>query len=398
VGFGARRQRSKAVSYLLIYRTREGRQRWLTLGRHGSPWTPDTARAEAQRLLGMVVTGGDPAAAKKANREAATVASLCDNYLRDALAGRLLTRRKTPKRSSTLAIDEGRIERHIKPLLGRLKVAAVTREDVDAFMHDVAVGKTAANSKTGKRRGLARVRGGKGAASRAVGLLGGIFAYAVQHRMRPDNPVHGLPRFADGERHRRLSEEEYAALGAGLREARTRMAIWPPAVAATQLLALTGWRRGEALGLRWSDLDLERRTAILPDTKTGRSVRPLSRAACDVLRSLPRRSVLVFPASRGDGVMAGFPKLSARIRKISALPSDISPHTLRHSFASLASDLGYSEATIAALVGHRGRSMTSRYRHSADAVLLAAADAVGECTSELMGDKTQEAKVIPLRA
>ena len=58
---------------------------------------------------------------------------------------------------------------------------------------------------------------------------------------------------------------------------------------------------------------------------------------------------------------------------------------MRHSFASLASDLGYSEPTIAALVGHKGRSMTSRYVHSADAVLLAAADAVAEKTVELMG-------------
>lgn len=49
-GFGARRQRSAVTSYVLIYRTLEGRQRWQTIGRHGSPWTPETARAEAQRL------------------------------------------------------------------------------------------------------------------------------------------------------------------------------------------------------------------------------------------------------------------------------------------------------------------------------------------------------------
>ena len=165
--------------------------------RHGSPWTPDTARAEAQRLLGKVVTGADPAAAKKAKRQAATVSELCGVDLADAEFGRLPTRRRLPEKSSTLVINRGPIERHIKPLLGQLKVAAITREDVDAFMHDVAAGKTAGNRKTAKKRGLARVRGGKGAASRAVGLLGGIFTYAVKHRMRPDNPVHGLTRFAD---------------------------------------------------------------------------------------------------------------------------------------------------------------------------------------------------------
>src|SRR5271156_4933986 len=72
-GFGARRQRGEIVSYVLIYRTQEGRQRWHTIGRHGSPWTPETARAEAQRLLGVVVGGADPAAAKKSKRQAATV-------------------------------------------------------------------------------------------------------------------------------------------------------------------------------------------------------------------------------------------------------------------------------------------------------------------------------------
>ena len=84
--------------------------------------------------------------------------------------------------------------------------------------------------------------------------------------------------------------------------------------------------------------------------------------------------------------MTGFPQFWARIAKLGALPADVTPHVLRHSFASLASDLGYSEPTIAALVGHAGRSITSRYVHSADAVLLAAADAVADRTAELMGD------------
>lgn len=82
--------------------------------------------------------------------------------------------------------------------------------------------------------------------------------------------------------------------------------------------------------------------------------------------------------------MAGFPKLWAQIAKFGDLPDDITPHVLRHSFASLAGDLGYSEPTIAALLGHKGRTMTSRYVHAADAVLLAAADAVADRTTQLM--------------
>ncbi len=71
---------------------------------------------------------------------------------------------------------------------------------------------------------------------------------------------------------------------------------------------------------------------------------------------------------------------------------------LRHSFASLAGDLGYSEPTIAALVGHIGRSVTSRYLHAADAVLLAAADVVADETARRMGEgKGGAAVVVPLR-
>ncbi|HEX9324179.1 MAG TPA: site-specific integrase [Xanthobacteraceae bacterium] len=395
-GFGARRQRSQTVSYVLIYRTQEGRQRWHTIGRHGSPWTPETARAEALRLLGHIVDGADPAAIKQASRQAATVTELCDLYLADAEAGRLLTRRKVPKKLSTLAIDRGRIERHIKPLLGQFKVAAVTREDVDRFMHDVAAGKTAGNTKTARKRGLARVRGGKAAATRAVGLLGAIFTYAVRHGMRPDNPAHGVTRFADTKRERRLSNDEYRMLGDALRRAEVGR-IWPAAVAVARFLALTGWRSGETLGLRWDEIDLARRTATLGDTKTGRSMRPLSHAACEVLRSLTRSGDLVFPATRGEGRMSGFPKLWARIAKVGGLPADVTPHTLRHSLASLAGDLGYSETTIAALVGHQGRSMTSRYVHAADGVLLAAADVVANRTAELMGECRASGAVIPLR-
>ncbi len=188
IGFGARRQRSEAISYVLFYRTHDGRQRWHTIGRHGAPWTPEMAREEAKRLLGDVARQLDPAADKRAARNARTVSELCDLYLSEAEAGRLLTRRRIAKKASTLTIDRGRIARHIKPLIGRLKVAAVTREDIDQLLHDVAAGKTAADIKTGSR-GLARVRGGKGAANRAVRLLGGIFTYAVARRYAARQPV-----------------------------------------------------------------------------------------------------------------------------------------------------------------------------------------------------------------
>jgi integrase len=396
-GFGARRQRSAAVAYVLMYRTAEGRQRRFTIGRHGAPWNPDTARAEARRILGAVASGTDPAADKKARRKAMTVAELCDEYLADATAGRVLMRGGKPKKAATLISDKGRIDGHIRPLLGRLKVGAVTRADVEGFMHAVAAGATRKQKKT-KLRGLSIIRGGRGVATRAVGLLGAIFAYAVERGMRQDNPAHKVRKYVENRRERRLSDTEYALLGTALRKAEAEKRPWPFAVAAARFLTLTGWRSGEALALRWTEVDLARRTARLGDTKTGASVRPLSNAACDLLRGLPRmgKGNLVFPATRGDGLMSGFGRFWDKIAAKGPLPTDISPHVLRHSFASLAGDLGYSEPTIATLIGHKGRSVTARYIHAADAVLLAAADAVANRTAELMGEARPDAKVVPL--
>lgn len=398
-GFCARRRKSAAVFYALKYRTEEGRQRWHTIGRHGAPWTPDTAREEAQRLLSEVVQGKDPAAEKLAKRRAATVAELCDEYLAAAAQGRLLTRRGGNKKESTLATDRSRIEAHVKPLLGDRKVPEVTRQDVDKFMHDVARGVTKRRSFLTKPRAMSNVRGGRGAATRTVGLLGAIFSYAMRSGLRIDNPVVGIIRFADGRRERRLSNEEYRQLGEGLASS---VGVWPYAIAAVRFLMLTGWRSGEAIKLRWRDLDIQRHVARLPDTKTGASVRPLSFVAVQEIQKLARRGAddLVFPSTREGVAMSGFPSLFDKIARAGGLSKDITPHVLRHSLASVAADLGFSELTIAALIGHRGGSITSRYTHHADAVLLAAANEVANHIAELMlfGASVKDNNVVELIA
>jgi integrase len=306
-----------------------------------------------------------------------SVSDLCDTYLAEVQAGRIMTRGGRPKKPSTINTDVSRINAHIKPLLGTMNVETVTSEDVEELLHRVANGETAARSKTVKLRGLSNVRGGRGAATRTVGLLGAIFSYSVRKRLRSDNPVRGVLRFADGRKDRRLSEAEYEQFGRGLALAEGH--VWPAAVSASRFVLLTGWRRGEALGLKWSEVDFERRTAILDETKTGRSLRPLSSAACAVVAAAPRTGEYVFAATRGTGLMSGFPKWFGTITRLGGLADDVTPHVLRHSYASLAADLGFSEPTIAALIGHKGQSITSRYVHSADAVLLAAADSIAEC-------------------
>ena len=385
-GFGARRQRSDAVAYVVLYRTGDGRQRRFTIGRHGAPWNPTTARKEAVRILGEVAAGGDPATTKTEKRRAATVAELCADYWADVEAGRVLVRGGKPKKASTMASDKGRIDGHIVPLLGRLPVASVTRADVENAMHRIAAGETVKTAKT-KLRGKSVIRGGQGVATRTVGLLGGIFAYAVERGLRPDNPAHGVRKYAESRRDRRLSDEEYAALGRALRQAEQDK-VWPAAVAAARFLALTGWRSGEALALRFKDVDLKQQTAVLTDTKTGRSVRPLGKAATARLAA-GDGDALVFVPSRGKTTMTGFGRFWDKIAAKGPLPSDIHPHVLRHSFVSVAADLGYSDSTIAALVGHASHSITARYTHRSDALLVAAADAVSAHIDSLLGAECQ---------
>jgi integrase len=250
-------------------------------------------------------------------------------------------------------------------------------------MHTVGEGKTRKRVKLDKRHALSNVRGGRGVASRAVGLIGAILTYAIRRGIRSDNPAHGVIRYADQRRDRRLRDEEYAALGMGLRAAGDAD-DWSPALSVIRILAVTGWRSGEALNLRWSEVELGNRTAHLGSTKTGASIRALSAVACDILRAMPRGEHL-FPAQGGDTPMRGFARVWRRVvHRLSGLPTDITPHVLRHSFASVAADLGYADATIAGLLGHKGHTITRRYIHSADSALLAAADAVASKITAMM--------------
>lgn len=369
-----------------------------TIGKHGSPWTPEMARSEALRLLGEIVRGVDPAAERKARRVAlsTTIAGLCDRYIEDVEAGRVLTRRRVPKKLSTLSTDRSRITSHIKPLLGRIPVISLTRYDVERTMHQIAEGATAKRAKIPRRHALSNIRGGHGAATRTIGLLGAIMSHAVRLGLRQDNPVHQVVRRADGRRDRRLLAEEYGRLGEALIAAEDD-GVHSHALAAIRFLALTGWRRGEALHLRWAEVDLERRTARLVDTKTGPSLRPLSRPSCAILRAMPRGE-FVFQAMWADAPMADLTRPWGKVMKLARLGDDVTAHTLRHSFASVAADLQFGDATIGSLLGHKGHGITRRYIHSADAVLLAAADAVAAEIERMMANQPPRAEEIRERA
>lgn len=257
-GFGLKVAPKGRKVFVLQYRLHGGFTRRFTIGQYGNPWTADSARIRAKELLGDVSRGIDPASLKAFEKQAKTVAQLCDMYLADGWG---------TKKASTVATDTGRIELHIKPLLWRKRVKDVTTADVRKFTTDVASGKTKAEVKTDKH-GRARVSGGKGTATRTVGLLGGIFSFAVDSGRRSDNPVRGVKQFADQKNERFLSPVELARLGDALataeREGRNKAAI-----DAIRLLVLTGCRKSEILTLQWPHVNFETGYLELPDSKTG---------------------------------------------------------------------------------------------------------------------------------
>ena len=181
---------------------------------------------------------------------------------------------------------------------------------------------------------------------------------------------------------RELSDDtidEIRRLGEALRQHESES---PVAVAAIKLMVLSGFRRMEALGLERSWVDINRSCVRFLNTKTGPQVRVLGGTALSLIQSQPMREGCnyVFPCDFGDGHFVGVPRVLQRIC-VTAGIEGITPHALRHTFASIAGELGFSELTICALLGHSSRGVTQRYIHIDKATKLAA-DEVSNAIAE----------------
>ena len=373
-GFGLRVFASGKRSYLIQYRA-AGRTRRYTIGLHGV-WTPETARQEAKVQLGRVARGDNPSEERQLDHKAITVKELCALYTADLNAGLILGKGGRPKKPTTIVTDTGRIERHIIPLIGARRVKDLTKADVNKVLKDIMAGKTRVAVKTKKLRGKAIVRGGAGTATRTVGLLGGILTYAVDAGIIEINPAHGIKKPKDNVRNRRLTEAEYRTLGQMLREAAANEK-YAMTVDIIRQIALTGCRRSEMISLMWIEADTDASCMRLVDSKEGESIRPIGLPVVEYLeeRRKTAAGTYVFPGQGEDNAFGSFPNHWEQIFTDSPLVG-VTPHVLRHSFASIANDLGFTEVTIAALVGHSKGSVTSKYIHTLDTALIMAADTI----------------------
>lgn len=375
-GFGVRVKPSGAKSWLIQYRNAHGRSRRFTLG-PVAKLPPEEARKKARRLFVDIDGGADPADARASLRKAATVSQLCDDYLA-AGKGRI--------KASTLAADKGRIERHVKPLLGSKVVAGLRAPDIEKLIRDIEAGKTADKTPAKMRPRGGVTRGGPAAAARTAEMLGTILQRAVRDGILAANPVRGVKRPKVEARKPLFSFGQVGAVGAAMREIQSEegdiyKVVRPAtmtALRAVQFLILTGCRRMEALTLKWGDVDISGRCLRLRDSKTGAQVRPIGRAALQLLASFQpakaQKDDFVFPGA-AKGHFVGLPKAWARIAKRSKT-DDVSLHGLRHWFASAGAEMNYSEFTLAALLGHRVKGVTARYANTPDAAVLAAADRI----------------------
>jgi integrase len=311
-GFGARRQ-LRHVHYLLRYRI-NGKQRFLTIGKHGM-WTPDTARTEAKRLLGLVASKVDPASERV--RPVETVSAEIERYLER-------------KRASLKPRSFDALQRHLrfrcKPL-HHLRLGEIDRRTI--------------------AQTLAEIESGSGpvARNRIRSSLSAFFAWAIREGLAETNPVLGTATADEGQgRDRALSEAELRAIWDALRQDHPFSDI-------IRLLILTAQRREEIGGLRWAEIDFDRGLIVLgPERTKNKRLHelPISTQVRAILERQPRNGEFVW-GRRWTNWSAAKAQLDLRTK------GNINPwrlHDCRRTAATMMAELGTQPHHVETVLNH----------------------------------------------
>jgi integrase len=363
-------------------------QRWITIGEHGLPWTPEQARDKSLELLTAISRGEDPTFVpipqpppvlpvieEIASKEQMTVRDLYQLYMKEGPNDKPL------KRESSWGVDRSCYLRHIEPLLGDRIAAHLRPADLSAFQAKVAAGATSADIKT-KKQGRAIVTGGTGIAARAMRCLSAMLNWAIWREILKENPAKHVQKYRDQERDRPLTEVEARTVWSTLDEAEKSWILTRDMADIIRLIMLTGARRNEIGALSWDEVDLDRSRLVLPPVRTKMGGLNKSRiiALSDPARTIlearaPGRGRWVFMSQRVDKPLVGVTRAWIKVRTIIGL-HDVRLHDLRHSFATFAVESGASIYVVGKSLGHAKMASTERYAHVGDLPQRSVADLV----------------------
>jgi integrase len=314
-GFGVRRQRNGAF-YCLRYRL-AGLQHYRSIGRHGSPWTPDTARAKAKQMLGEIAGGKHPAEEQAKLKEAETFGGEVERYL---------ARRRPSMKPRSFEEVERHLLSHAKPL-HRSRLGEIDRRTIALRLAEIetASGPTARN----------RVRSS----------LSTFFSWAVKEGLLEINPVAATGKADEGgSRERVLTDAELSAIWKAVGEGDFADIV--------RLLILSGQRREEIGGLRWNEVDFRNRWICLPPERTKNRkehIVPLSPKALAILQQHRAGEGRVFPSlswsDRKEGLDRAVGFNGWRL------------HDLRRTAATMMADkLGVLPHIVEAILNHQSGS------------------------------------------
>lgn len=186
-----------------------------------------------------------------------------------------------------------------------------------------------------------------------------------------EHPTRGAKKLAINKKTRRLSTAELVAFGKAIAYAE-RNGENPTALAVVRTLALTGYRREEAQSMKRAWVHAEGGFVSFPDTKTDAQVRSIGPEALKVVLAQPEivGNPYVFPSMTGAGAYQAAPACFRRVCQWAGIEG-ATLHTLRHTFGSIAGELGFTELTIRAMLGHASQNVTQDYIHIDEALKLA---------------------------
>jgi integrase len=336
-GLGLRVSAGGKKTWFLMYR-HCGRRRRLTLS-SSDALEAAKARKLAKRKLSEVAMGTDPAAERRAAREAESFAELATLYME---------KHARPNKRSWRE-DQKMLDYDLLPVWRHMKAAEITRRDVNAVLDTVAS------------------RGAVVRANRVRALVSKIFNFAISRDIVEHNPVQGVMKPADETRRdRMLSEREIEVLWRELNSEPSKIA------AIFKMALLTAQRKTEVLGMTWDELDLENGWWVLPAhrAKNGLAHRvPLESQAVRILRDIKKEAndpVFVFRGGKRGQAIANLQKRMQALRVRSGI-GDFKFHDLRRTAASHMTGLGIPRLVVSKILNHAEQGVTAVYdRHSYD--------------------------------